>query len=323
MTAELIKNMQHFLDRCPEVKVIDLWHTDSEVFCHCPMCTRGLVTEGSNDKAPAPWPADAVSSAYLTSYIEFVNRVAAALARSHPKVLVGPLIYSQTDHAMPDACPVPADNVLIGLAHFYRDSYRPLVGEPKSAVNLRFLGNDLTWMARSKQSYIYEYYNGWTAPYLYPGAQVIVRDLRSLHELEVQGVSSDLYGYSPVNMYVAARALWSPTIDWKTAVRDFCIRYYGGVGPDMAENEIRLETGIFGLNGYQANGARDPESATRPASGRYLEQQRPAQITFLNGLIGRTRDPKIKVRLERALKPWSLWNKEPRFWAFPDFMDSN
>jgi hypothetical protein len=92
-----------------------------------------------------------------------VNRVAEAIAKSHPKVMVGPLIYSQTDHAMPDECPAPADNVLVGLAHFFRDSYRPLIGEPRSAINLRFLGNDLTWMAKAKHAYIYEYYNGWTA----------------------------------------------------------------------------------------------------------------------------------------------------------------
>jgi hypothetical protein len=212
--------------------------------------------------------------------------------------------------------------VLIGLAHFVRDSYRPLVGEPKSAINLRFLGNDLTWIAKSKHSYIYEYYNGWTAPYVYPGAQVIARDLQTLQELQVQGVSSDMYGYSPVNMYVAARALWSPSIPWKAAVRDFCSRYYGDVGDEMMENQLRLETGIFGLNGYQANGARDPETPTRPASGRYLEQQRPGQIAFLEGLIKETKDPQVRVRLERALQPWSLWNKEPRFWAFPDFGDS-
>jgi hypothetical protein len=131
-----------------------------------------------------------------------------------------------------------------------------------------------------------------------------------------------MYGYSPVNMYVAARALWSPSIPWKAAVRDFCSRYYGDVGDEMTENQLRLETGIFGLNGYQANGARDPETPTRPASGRYLEQQRPGQIAFLEGLIKETKDPQVRVRLERALQPWSLWNKEPRFWAFPDFGDS-
>jgi hypothetical protein len=323
MTAELIKNMQHFLDRCPEVDVVDLWHTDSEVFCHCAKCTRGVVPETTKDRQSAALPADAVQSAYVISYIEFVNRIAAAIARSHPKVMIGPLIYSQTDRAMPDGCPALADNVLIGLAHFFRDSYRPLIGEPKSAINLRLLGNDLTWMAKSKHAYIYEYDNGWIAPYVYPGAQVIVRDLQTLQSLQVQGASSDMYGYSPVNMYVAARALWSPAISWQAAVRDFCLRYYGDVGEEMTGNQLRLEAGIYGLAGYQAIGAPDLEkSAATPAGGIYLHRQRPEQIRFLNGLIAKTKDPQVKVRLERALKPWSLWNKEPRFWAFPDFKDA-
>jgi hypothetical protein len=264
-------------------------------------------------------PSDAIQSAYVISYVEFVNRVAAALGQSHPRVMVGPLIYSQTERALPDGCPALATNVLVGLAHFYRDSYRPLIGEPKSAVNLRFLGNDLTWIAKSTHSYIYEYYHSWTAPYLYPGAQVIVGDLQTLRMLQVQGVSSDMYGYSPINMYVAARAFWLPDLDWKAAVRDFCIRHYGEAGAAMAENEIRLETGLFGLTGYQSNGARDPESPQRPASGRYLEQQRAGQIAFLQGLIKNTKNPTTRARLERALKPWSLWNQEPRFWAFPEF----
>jgi hypothetical protein len=323
MTAELIKNMQRFLDRCPEVDVIDLWHTDSEVFCHCPKCTRGVIASTTKDRETLSPPADAVQSAYVISYIEFVNRVAEAIARSHPKVMVGPLIYSQTDHALPDGCPAPADNVLIGVAHFFRDSYRPLIGEPKSAINLRFLGNDLTWMAKSKHCYIYEYYNGWTAPYIYPGAQVIARDLQTLQGLQVKGVSSDMYGYSPINMYVAARAFWAPGLSWQAAVRDFCMRYYGDAGEEMTDNYLRLETGIFGLAGYQASGAQKPEESPAPvASGVYLKQQRPEQIRFLEGLIKKTKDPQVKDRLERSLKPWSLWNKEPRFWAFPEFKDS-
>jgi hypothetical protein len=148
----------------------------------------------------------------------------------------------------------------------------------------------------------------------YPGAQVIVRDLQTLQTLQVQGASSDMYGYSPVNMYVAARALWSPGISWKAAVQDFCGRYYADVGEEMTENEFRLEVGIFGLNGYQASGARDPEKwSPPPAAGLYLQQQRPEQITFLKRLIDKTKDPQVRVRLERALKPWELWNKEPRF----------
>ena len=133
-----------------------------------------------------------------------------------------------------------------------------------------------------------------------------------------------MFGYSPVNMYVAARALWSPAISWKDAVRDFCMRYYGDVGEEMAENELHLETGIFGLRGYQAGGALDQEKPGAEAfGGHFLQKQRSGQITFLKELIEKTNNPHVKTRLERQLKPWSLWNKDARWWAFPEFKDSN
>jgi hypothetical protein len=324
MAGELIKNMQRFLDRCPEVDVIDLWNSDDGMSCHCARCTRGLVTESARGVKLESIPADAVQSAFVITYIEFVNRVAAAIARSHPNVMIGPLIYGQTDRAMPDGCPALADNILLGLAQIDRDSYRPLSGEPKSTRNLRFLGNDLTWIAKSKHHFIYEYYNCWIEPFIYPGAQVIVRDLQTFQKLGVQGSSSDMFGYSPINMYVAARALWSPNISWQETIRDFCTRYYGDLGKEMAENELRLENGVFGLRGYQAGGALDPaKPGPVEFGGPYLRERRPGQVTFLEGLIAKTKDPQVKTRLERQLKPWSLWSKEARWWAFPDFKDSN
>jgi hypothetical protein len=322
MIAELIKNMQKFLDRCPEVDVIDLWHSDDAMSCYCSKCTRGLVPDSVQGKKPESVPVDAVTSAYVITYVEFVNRVADAIAKSHPKVMIGPLIYGQTDRAMPDGCPPFADNVLLGLAHIDRDSYRPLSGEPKSARNLRFLGNDLTWIAKSKHHFVYEYYNCWIEPFIYPGSQVIVRDLQTFRGLDMQGSSSDMFGYSPINMYVAARGMWSPDISAKETIRDYCLRYYGDVAEEMARNEIQLETDMFGLRGYQAGGALDPDKPGSEAfGGHYLKQQRPKQIAFLNGMIAKTKDPQVKVRLERQLKPWTVWSKQARWWAFPEFKD--
>ena len=114
MTAELIGNLQRFLDRCPEVEVVDLWHPDGEAFCHCPACTQGVVPAEAGGKAPEGMPPDAMRSAYAISYIRFMNRVAGAIAGSHPRVLVSPLIYGPVDHAMPDGCPAPAENLLVG-----------------------------------------------------------------------------------------------------------------------------------------------------------------------------------------------------------------
>jgi len=323
MTAELIRNMRRFLDRCPEVEVVDLWHPDGTVFCHCAVCTRGLVPADANGKKPEATPADAVQSSYVISYMDFMNRVATEVGKSHPRVMVSPLIYGPSDRAMPDGCPMLADNLLPGLAHIFRDSYRPLAGEPRSAINMRFLGDDLTWMAKSKHHYIYEYYHCWSAPFVYPGARVIVRDLQIFKEVGCQGTSSDMYGYSPINMYVAARALWSPDISWEAAVRDFNTRYYGDAGKEMGDNWVELENGIYGKAGYQANGAlEDHWKWIDPACGKWLNEQRPRQVKLLEDLIARTKDPLVKVRLERALKPWKLWNAEPRWWALPAFETS-
>jgi hypothetical protein len=281
-----------------------------------------LLPESTQGIQPPGISTNAVRSAYLITYIEFVNRVSQGIAKTHPKVMVSPLMYALTEQAMLDDCPAMGDNLIAGLAHISRDSYRPLSGEPHSTINERFLGIDLTWISKSKHHYIYEYYNCWIAPFIYPGAQVIVRDLQIMKVLGVQGSSSDMWGYTPINMYVAARALWSPDISWKDATREFCIRYYGDVGQEMAENELRLETEIFGRTGYQASGARDPEKwKDPPTAGLYLQQQRPGQITFLKALIAKTKNPQVRVRLERQLKPWTSWDKEPRWWAFPEFKE--
>jgi hypothetical protein len=324
MTAELIRNMQRFLDRCPEVNVVDLWHPDSDVYCHCPVCTQGLVPAEAKGRKPDATPADSVHSAYVIQYIRFMNRVAEAIAKSHPKVLVSPLIYGAADRAMPDGCPALADNLLPGLAHISRDTYRPLAGEPKSAINMRYLGDDLTWMAKSKHHYIYDYFNCWVPTYIYPGARVITQDLGILKRVGSQGASSDMYGYTPCNMYVAARALWSPDISWEAAARDFHARYYGDAGPEMGESEVQLANGLYGMSGYGSGGALNPPERMAD-SGKYLNEMRPKQIALIEGLIARTTDPLVKTRLERALKPWKIWSAgegDARWWAFPPFETS-
>jgi hypothetical protein len=318
MTAELVRNLRRFLDRCPEVQVVDLWHPDGDVFCHCPVCTQGLVPAAAGGRIPEGTPPDAVRSAYVISYVRFLNRVASAIAESHPRIMVSPLIYGPVDHARPDGCPPLADNLLLGLAHISRDSFVPLAGAQATERNLRYLGNDLTWMAASRHHYLYEYYNAWVAPFIYPGAQVIARDLQVYRELGAQGASSDLYGYSPCNMYVAARALWSSGLSWEAAARDFHLRYYGEAGTEMAEDWVALEKGVQGKLGYQSGGASNEPGKRKPC-GEWFNEIRPREIRFLEGLIARTGDPVVKARLERALKPWKLWNADARWWAFPPF----
>jgi len=50
-----------------------------------------------------------------------------------------------------------------------------------------------------------------------------------------------------------------------------------------------------------------------------LNEIRPRQIEFLEGMIARADDPLVRTRIERALKPWKMWSAEARWWAFPSF----
>ena len=128
-----------------------------------------------------------------------------------------------------------------------------------------------------------------------------------------------MYGYSPSNMYLAARAMWSPEVSWEAVVRDYHLRYFGDVGREMADNWIQVEKGMFGKPGWQPGGALYEDPSKRAASGQFFNDIRTQQIKLLEELMARTADPLVKDRLARALKPWKMWNDQPRWWAFPPF----
>ena len=113
-------------------------------------------------------------------------------------------------------------------------------------------------------------------------------------------------------MYVAARAMWDPSIGWEDTVRHYCERYFGDVAKEMAANRIRLENEIYGKRGYY-------DLAADKDSVKYIKSQRSGQIKFLKGLIAKTKDPLVKMRLGRELKPWVVFGPKAQHWAYPEF----
>jgi hypothetical protein len=81
----------------PEVDVVDLWHSDDGMSCHCSkLHARPGSREQQRKKARINSRRCRVILLMCCTYVEFVNRVAEAIARSHPKVMIGPLITGQT-----------------------------------------------------------------------------------------------------------------------------------------------------------------------------------------------------------------------------------
>jgi hypothetical protein len=71
---------------------------------------------------------------------------------------------------------------------------------------------------RKQSTPIYEYYNCWIAPYLYPGTGNRMR-LAGLARTARQGVLRHVWVFA--YQVCMAAGLWSPTIHWEAVVRDF------------------------------------------------------------------------------------------------------
>jgi hypothetical protein len=229
--------------------------------------------------------------------------------------MVSPLVnYSQsTNWPLPYGTTV-SDNLLVGLAHFppLRDSYRPLAGEPKSAGNERLLAIDLTWNSAARHTYLYEYYHSWYMPFIHPQAQMAAQDLKLLRQLGFTGISSDMYGWTPVNMYVAARLMWNPELSGEELVGDFCARYYGEAAAAMYDYWMGLERIVYGIEGYLSSSHLM----------ELMKKQRRRQVALLKEIRDGVTDPLVRERIERCLLPWQyLGDKEKaRWWAVPAFV---
>jgi hypothetical protein len=305
MRRQLVRNMRKFLDENPAAEILDLWHPDSDQFCHCPRCLRGM---------PGDAGAEFVGMAYLRSFMEFAAAVVEDLQRTHPRVRVSPLVnYSEsTNWPLPAGVDIP-DGLLIGLAHFppLRDSYLPLSGEPHSAGNARLLAIDLSWKAKARHTYIYEYYNAWYRPFLHPQVRYAARDLPLWRELGFTGLSNDMYGWSPVNLYAVTRLMWEPRRKPGDLIADFCRRYYGRAADRMNEYWTGLEDLIEGTLGYLSG---------EPALKKFKRARR-EQIAHLEATAAGAGDPVTRSRVERCLRPWrSLDDRDKaRWWAVAAF----
>lgn len=312
------KNICRFLDRCPEVEAVDVWDADVQGYCHCPRCLRGIQVprvdgwkaSGSGIGGYAQtFDEEILRAAYAVTYAEFLNAVAKEIKRKHPHVQIEGLIYTPNGVPAPYWCPNLEDNVVIAIAHILRDTYIPLAGTQRSNVNLRWLTFDISWRQKSEHACIYEYYHAWTATGLCPQVNVIAEDLLTLHRLGFREVECDQGGWSPLNIYAAARLLWQPELSWEELVKDFCRRYYGEAAEAMSAYWLELERGMRGLSGNIGKlEAREWQQAHRQ---RYLRRLR----AILRGVSS----PEIRRRIEREIIPWAQFGalKNIRF-ALPE-----
>ena len=199
----------------PPPRVYAFSANDWRAPCGCDACSAVVEREGSQSGP----------------LLQFVNRLADRIRRTHPEVLLETLAYDYTFD--PPADLGARDNVIVRVsALFHRDYSKPL-SHPR---NRRYLTALEGWSARAAHLRVWDYIvtYGPDGDLPLPNVSFLAQDLRTYLELGVEGVFVSHGRYSvdlrDLKLWLLAKLLEDPHRDERKLLRTFTDGYYGPAG---------------------------------------------------------------------------------------------
>lgn len=239
MTRELIKNVLETLRKNPDAKIIDVSQNDWHGFCTCPKCKA----------------VDEAEESHSGTLVLMLNKVAEAVEKEFPDVLVESLAYQYT--RKPPKTIKPRHNVLIRLCTIECSYIQPLDGEQ----NKKFAADIEGWSKIAKYLFIWDYttnYNDYLGPH--PNLRVLVPNVRYFIKHGAIGLFAEGEGddFCELKNWLLMRVMWEPNLDGEKLIDEFLRGYYGEeVAPLIkqywdvliakAEKE-KIYLGCFGMN---------------------------------------------------------------------------
>lgn len=239
MTRELIKNVLETLRQNPDAKIIDVSQNDWHGFCTCPKCKA----------------VDEAEESHSGTLVLMLNKVAEAVEKEFPDVLVESLAYQYT--RKPPKTIKPRHNVLIRLCTIECSYIQPLDGEQ----NKKFAADIEGWSKIAKYLFIWDYttnYNDYLGPH--PNLRVLVPNVRYFIKHGAIGLFAEGEGddFCELKNWLLMRVMWEPNLDGEKLIDEFLRGYYGEeVAPLIkqywdvliakAEKE-KIYLGCFGMN---------------------------------------------------------------------------
>lgn len=217
-----IERVRQWIKEHPEATIISVSQNDTFNNCRCEQCQAVDDAEGS--------PAG--------SLLKFVNAVAEAVEKDHPKVRIDTLAYQYT--RKPPKTIRPHRNVIVRLCSIECCFAHPLETCPEEK-NRRFRDDIVAWQPVASLLYVWDYttdFGHYQQPFPNFGAlQSNVRffvkhGVKSLFE---QGNYSGGGGgeMEPLRAYVLAKLLWNPETDVQRHINEFVDAYYGRAAPKI------------------------------------------------------------------------------------------
>lgn len=227
-----IQTVRGWLDEHRDVQICSVSQNDRRGWCECDNCRRVEQSEGG------------VHSGVL---LQFVNAVAAEVAKSHPGKLIDTLAYWGSEAPPLHARPLP--NVRVRLCPIGACTGQPF---EQCVYNEYFLKNLRGWAKITHQLYVWHYATNFRHYLLpFPNFDELAADISMYHQHGVVGIfmaADGEYGEENADLrsYVLGRLLWDPATDLDHTVNEFLTAYYDHAATpmrayfDLSHQQVRL-----------------------------------------------------------------------------------
>ena len=225
--AKVIENVRYILEDDPSINIVSISQNDNYEYCMCEECTKVNKEERS--------PAGLM--------LRFVNKVAEALEKDYPELVIDTLAYRYTQTAPIKT--VPRHNVCVRVCSINCCFTHPM-DECKTEQSLpgglqaksaSFLYDLVQWSKICKRIYVWDYTTNFRyyVP-TFPNFGALRQNMQFFADHNVLGVFSQgnyqsVCGeFAKLRIYLLAKLLWNPYMteeEYYTHMDEFLAAYYG------------------------------------------------------------------------------------------------
>lgn len=227
---------------------------DNVSFCKCEKCME-YTRKGGN---------------YSDTTLQFINKIAARLKKSHPDVKIITWAYTYT--LQPPKFEKPLDNVIVEVCNLGKEFTNSGISETMRAVtepqNREFRKVFTDWAKISPELFVWDYWvlYGKTAPFPYLNTKRYFTDMKFFEKNNVRGMlienETAVESFSALRQWLSHRLLLDPDQNREKLLDIFFNGYYGKAAKPMREYFDLLEDSF----------EKEP--------GSFAEKQ-PSQVTYL------------------------------------------
>lgn len=209
---------------CPDCLYVDVSPNDWQGYCDCAGCTAIRDREGG----------------YMGPLLDFVNYVAAEVAKVRPDVTITTLSYLGTIVPPRHLRPLPNVQIVVcSDSHAWDNSYLKVTDTEIFQNSLR------RWTELGVNVCVWDYqyiYGQFMQPL--PNIDVSVANLRffvdqGVHSVFLQGAPHGT-DRGPLRIWLMNKLMWNPGLDYNLLVRDFYFGYFGKAAEPMYAFDRKL-----------------------------------------------------------------------------------